>query len=66
MRIVVNGKERQVPVGTTVAGLCALLEVDRGRVAVERNMDVVPRRTYDEVVLVEDDRLEVVAFVGGG
>ena len=66
MRILVNGKERQVPEGTTVAGLCALLGVDRGRVAVERNKDVVPRQTYDEVVLGPEDRVEVVAFVGGG
>ena len=66
VRIIVNGKERQVPAGTTVAGLCALLGVDRGKVAVERNRDVVPRLTYDEVTLDPEDRIEVVAFVGGG
>jgi thiamine biosynthesis protein ThiS len=66
MRIVVNGKDQLVPAGTTVAELCALLGVERGRVAVERNQDVVPRQRYDEVVLVAGDHVEVVAFVGGG
>ena len=66
IRVAVNGVEREVPRGTTVADLCGILGVDRGRVAVERNLDVVPRKTYAEVTLSSGDRLEVVAFVGGG
>jgi thiamine biosynthesis protein ThiS len=66
MTIQVNGNEREVPEGTTVTGLLALLGVDRGRVAVERNRDVVPKRAYDETSLQPGDRLEVVTFVGGG
>jgi len=53
-------------VGTTVAGLLAVLGVDRGRVAVERNLDVVPKKTYDSVALAAGDKLEIVTFVGGG
>ena len=66
MRVTVNGAERVVPAGTTVAGLLVLLGIERGRVAVERNRDVVPKKTYDEVRLAAGDTLEVVAFVGGG
>jgi sulfur carrier protein len=66
IRVAVNGVERDVPRGTTVAELCRILGVERGRVAVERNEDVVPRKTYDEVTLSAGDRLEVVSFVGGG
>jgi thiamine biosynthesis protein ThiS len=66
IEISVNGKTRVVPTGTTVAALLVELGVERGRVAVERNHDVVPRKDYDQVTLAAGDRLEVVAFVGGG
>lgn len=64
--IAVNGNERQIPAGTTVGGLLGEMGIDRGRVAVERNRDVVPRARWDEVTLEAGDRLEIVAFVGGG
>jgi len=40
--------------------------IDPVRVAVERNLEVVPRRTYAQVELREGDALEIVTFVGGG
>ncbi len=64
--VMVNGAPREVAAGATVADLLAALGVDRGRVAVERNQDVVPRKDYDRVRLDAGDHLEVVAFVGGG
>lgn len=63
--ITVNGEARQVPAGTTVAGLIALLGLP-GKVAVERNLDVVPRAEHAETPLAAGDRLEIVTFVGGG
>lgn len=66
MQIVVNGAERDVPAGTTVAALLGLLGVDHTQVAVERNRDVVPKKTYDQTTLADGDRLEVVTIVGGG
>jgi thiamine biosynthesis protein ThiS len=66
IEITVNGKARQVPAGATVGALLADLGIERRRVAVERNLDIVPRAAYDDVVLAAGDRLEVVAFVGGG
>jgi thiamine biosynthesis protein ThiS len=66
MTVLVNGIPREIPSGSTIAALLILLGIDRTRVAVERNHDVVPRRTFDEVVLAGGDRLEVVTFVGGG
>ena len=50
MQIVVNGAEREVPVGTTVAALLGLLGVDRTQVAVERNRDVVPKKKPDPAI----------------
>ncbi|RMH37273.1 MAG: sulfur carrier protein ThiS [Deltaproteobacteria bacterium] len=66
IEITVNGAVRQVSAGTTVAGLIADLGLDRTRVAVERNRDIVPRARYDDAVLRPGDAVEIVTFVGGG
>ena len=64
--IVVNGKPRTVPDGTTVAGLLAELGLRPEQVAVERNRAIVPRAEHARTRLDEGDRLEIVTFVGGG
>ena len=66
MKITVNGNEREVPEGTTIAQLIAELELKTDRIATERNLDVVPKAKYAETVLAEGDKLEIVSFVGGG
>jgi thiazole synthase len=66
LRLTVNGQIRTAPPGTTVAGLLAEMGVDPARVAVERNEDVIPRRTWAEAALRDGDQVEIVAFVGGG
>jgi sulfur carrier protein len=65
MKIQVNGNEREVADGLTVAALIAELGLS-GPVAVERNRDVVPRAEHATTTLAEGDRLEIVHFVGGG
>jgi thiamine biosynthesis protein ThiS len=64
--VTVNGSPHEVPDSTTIAELLGRMGIDRTRVAVERNLDVVPKRLYDEVVLAAGDKLEIVTFVGGG
>jgi thiamine biosynthesis protein ThiS len=64
--VVLNGKPRAVADGLTVAGLLAELGLDPRTVAVERNLEIVPRSAYANEALAEGDRLEVVTFVGGG
>lgn len=66
LEIIVNGAPRTVAPGATVADLLADLGIARGRVAVERNGAVLPRAEHDRCALVAGDRLEVVAFAGGG
>jgi thiazole synthase len=66
LRITVNGDDRTAAPGTTVAALLTTLGMDGARVAVERNQDVIPRRTWHEVTLDDGDKVEIVAFVGGG
>lgn len=66
MEISVNGKPRTVEPGTTVATLLAALELDPRQLAVERNLELVPRGQHAATTLVPGDRLEVVTLVGGG
>jgi thiazole synthase len=64
--IFLNGEARRIAAGTTIAGLLAELDLPAAKVAVERNLEIVPRSTFGAVVLAEGDRLEIVHFVGGG
>ena len=66
MRIQLNGNERDVEQGTTIAQLIDTITKDRSRVAVERNRAIAPRTTWDEAVVEEGDEIEVVTLVGGG
>jgi thiamine biosynthesis protein ThiS len=66
MKVRVNGEERDVAEGTTVAGLLDLFELSRQRVAVEKNGRIVTRADYERTEMVEGDRIEIVQFVGGG
>jgi thiazole synthase len=66
VRITVNGQPRAASSGTSVAGLLASMGVDPARVAIERNEEVIPRRTWPEALLNEGDKIEIVSFVGGG
>ncbi|WP_374652168.1 sulfur carrier protein ThiS [Rhizorhabdus sp.] len=62
----INGEHRRVPAGLTTAELALELGLDPAKVAVERNLEVVPRSTLGQVRLEDGDELEIVHFVGGG
>ncbi|HEY5410245.1 MAG TPA: sulfur carrier protein ThiS [Caulobacteraceae bacterium] len=66
MRLTINGEERSFEAVADVAGLVRALGLDARKVAVERNLAIVPRATYSAVRLSDGDRLEIVQFVGGG
>ena len=66
MKVTVNGEEREIEEGATVAQLLRLLSHAPERVAVELNREVVRRALWAETALGEGDRVEVVHFVGGG
>jgi sulfur carrier protein len=66
MRLTINGEERSFKGGLDLAGLVSALGLDVRKVAVERNLEIVPRSTYARVLLADGDRLEIVQFVGGG
>ena len=66
LAVQVNGETRRVAAGCTIAGMLRELGIARERVAVERNREIVPRSTLDEVAVSDGDAFEIVHFVGGG
>jgi thiamine biosynthesis protein ThiS len=64
--ITVNGEHRRVPKGISVVELALELGLEPTRVAVERNLEIVPRSTLAEVKVEDGDDFEIVTFVGGG
>lgn len=66
MTVVVNGKPRELPGPLTVAELLAQLELPSRGVAVEVNLQIVPRAHHAEHALADGDQLEIVTLVGGG
>ncbi len=65
MRIQINGEPREVQAATILA-LVQELGLDVRKVAVERNLEIVPRSLHDRTAIADGDRIEVVQFVGGG
>ena len=66
LSIRVNGEHRRVRGGVSIAEMLNDLGVDPLRVAVERNLAIVPRSTFAEVRVEDGDDFEIVHFVGGG
>jgi len=66
MNLILNGEERRFPHLATIADLVAHLELDARKVAVERNLEIVPRSAYQTTAIADRDRIEIVHFIGGG
>jgi thiazole synthase len=66
LQVSLNGEPREFAGPLTVDGLLKQLALDPAKVAVERNLSIVPRSTYGAVALESGDRLEIVQFIGGG
>jgi len=65
MRLRVNGEVRDIE-AETVESLLQILSLDRRKVAVERNLEIVPHSLYAQTRLQDGDALEIVHFIGGG
>ena len=66
MTLTLNGETRTLSGVFDLAGLVESLGLDARKVAVERNLEIVPRSAYLETALAEGDRIEIVHFIGGG
>lgn len=64
--ITLNGEPRTIDDGLTVAALAEQIGLNPAKIAVERNLEIVPRSKLAEVLLADGDTLEIVHFVGGG
>ena len=66
MDITLNGEIRRLEGAQTLAALVESLGLDVRKVAVERNLEIVPRSIYAQTALTDGDRIEIVHFIGGG
>jgi thiamine biosynthesis protein ThiS len=66
IRIVVNGETREVPEGLGVSGLLTHLGLPPDRVAIERNLEILPRSQWASTAVLSGDKYEIVHLVGGG
>jgi sulfur carrier protein len=66
MIVKINGDPREVPDGLTVTALLAVLEMRNDRVAIEHNLNILPRALWNETQVEPNDNFEIVHFVGGG
>ena len=66
MEITVNGQTIKLDEPLTLAQLLQRFGIEPLRVAVEKNRDIVPRKTYAEAAVAPGDAIEIVTFVGGG
>lgn len=66
MRVYINGESREVQGNPSLADLITQLDLPAARIAVELNREVVRRNEWAATVLHDEDRIEIVHFVGGG
>jgi thiazole synthase len=66
MEVTINGEPRRLDTEISLETLLRDLKIDPKKVAVERNLEIVPRSTYGAVQIASGDRLEIVHFIGGG
>ena len=66
VRLIVNGEAKTFPPLGDLAALVRSLDLDPRRVAIERNLAIVPRSLYGDTALADGDRIEIVHFIGGG
>ena len=66
MEITINGETKRFKQPLDVAGLLKTLDLEPRKIAVERNLEIVPKSLYGQTALADGDRIEIVQFVGGG
>jgi thiamine biosynthesis protein ThiS len=66
MTVKINGERREIPDGLSVIALLQHLGMRSERVAIERNLDILPRAHWRETLVQPNDSFEIVQFVGGG
>ncbi len=63
---IINGQERQIKASASVLSLLDELGIEPRKIAIEHNLEIVPKSAYETTLLMDGDRIEIVQFVGGG
>lgn len=66
MKVTINGEPQEIPAGLSVPAMLEHLKLRADRVAIEQNLDVLPRHLWQQTMVAEGDRYEIVQLVGGG
>ena len=66
MQITLNGEAKMLEKATTIAGLVADLQLDAKKIAIEKNLEIVPKSHYEEERVHDGDAIEIVECIGGG
>jgi thiamine biosynthesis protein ThiS len=64
--VTINGERREIPDGLNVAALLDHIGMACDRVAIERNLEILPRVQWQQTAVQANDKFEIVHFVGGG
>jgi len=66
MQLIINGDPMEVPEKTTAAQLIEILDLSNKRLAIEANLEIVPRSQFEEHIFQDGDKIEIVQAIGGG
>ncbi|MDR3326440.1 MAG: sulfur carrier protein ThiS [Rhodospirillaceae bacterium] len=66
MLVTINGKIHNFKTSLSLEALLKEFGIDHSKVAIERNLEIVPKSTYDQIIINDGDKLEIVYFIGGG
>lgn len=66
MQLFINGQKQDVKSNITVSDLLKQLQINSAAIALELNLNIVPKNQFETTVLKEGDKLEIISFVGGG
>jgi len=66
MALIVNGEERPFEEGQSVQDLLMSIGLDPKKVAIERNLEIVPKSQFADILVQDEDKIEIVHFIGGG
>jgi len=66
MEITLNGEKTTLETGSNIVNLIDKLDLDVDKLAIERNLEIVPKSKFAMTIIEEGDKLEIVHFIGGG
>lgn len=66
INVTINGNTHNLEVATPLLELLSMFEIEHDKVAIEHNREIIPKTTFNDVIIGDGDHLEIVHFIGGG